>query len=244
MDEQTNMIKTGIEGLDDLIGGGIPFANQVVLAGGPGAGKTLLSFEILYRNAKAGNKGIYFSLEESEGKLVSNLKSTFSQFVDVDDLIKKKIIIVEGRQISAELSNRPSETEHEFGNIVSQMESMIFKESAKLIVVDSSAILSLLVQTPLMYRRLMLALSSNFRRLGVTTILIVESNNLERSKVEFKPEYFIFDGIIMMYQNGKQEKRTTGIEVIKMRGAKHSFYTAPYEITSSGIKISPITDQI
>ena len=54
MDEQTNMIKTGIEGLDDLIGGGIPFANQVVLAGGPGAGKTLLSFEILYRNAKVG----------------------------------------------------------------------------------------------------------------------------------------------------------------------------------------------
>lgn len=244
MDSQTNAIKTEVEGLDDLIGGGIPFANQVVLAGGPGAGKTLLGFEILYRNAKQGNKGIYFSLEESEGKLVYNVKTTFSQLTDLDDLIRKKIIIVEGRAISPELSNRPSDTEHEFGNIVAQMESMIFKESAKLIVIDSSAILSLLVQTPLMYRRLMLALSSNFRRLGVTTILIVESNNLERKKVEFKPEYFIFDGIIMLYQNGQEEKRTTGIEVIKMRGSKHSFYTAPYEITSSGIKISPITDQI
>ena len=47
-------IKSGIEGLDSMLDGGIPEHNQTIIAGGPGAGKTLLSFEILYRNAKAG----------------------------------------------------------------------------------------------------------------------------------------------------------------------------------------------
>ena len=60
----TNYIKTGVTGLDAMLYGGIPEKNQVLLAGGPGTGKTLLSFEYLYRNAKAGNTSLFFALEE------------------------------------------------------------------------------------------------------------------------------------------------------------------------------------
>ncbi len=241
MDVQSKRVKTGITGLDDMLSGGIPHASQVILAGGPGAGKTLLSFEFLYRNAKLGNKGILFALEEDGDKLMSNIKATFSQFQDINDLIEKRMIIIDGRSPDSELSDKSAESEYEFGKIISDMESVILAEGANLIVIDSSSVLDLLVQTPLAYRRMMLSLSSNFRRLGVTSILVSETYNPERSKLEFRPEYFLFDGIIMMYQMENELRRMFGLEVIKMRGTKHSFYTAPYDITSSGVKVFSTT---
>ncbi len=63
------LIKTGIAGLDDLLNGGIPRGNQVLISGGPGTGKTMLSLEFLVRNAINGRKGIFFNSEETGEKL-------------------------------------------------------------------------------------------------------------------------------------------------------------------------------
>jgi len=70
------------------------------------------------------------------------------------------------------------------------------------VVIDSISLLDILVNDPLTYRRSMLALVSNLRRMGVTSILTAELSSPERAKLEFKPEFFIFDGIIIMYQVG------------------------------------------
>jgi len=67
--------------------------------------------------------------------------------------------------------------------------------------------------------------------MGVTSILTAELSSPERAKLEFRSEFFIFDGIIIMYQVGEEEKRKLAMEVIKMRGNNHSFVTTPYEIT-------------
>ena len=78
-------IKSGIEGLDSMLDGGIPEHNQTIIAGGPGAGKTLLSFEILYHNAKAGIPGVFIALEEKPEVLLSNVKQAFKEFKDIDN---------------------------------------------------------------------------------------------------------------------------------------------------------------
>jgi KaiC/GvpD/RAD55 family RecA-like ATPase len=83
----------------------------------------------------------------------------------------------------------------------------------------------------------MLGLVSKLRRLGVTSILTAEMPTPERNKLKFRTEFFIFDGIIVMYAKGEEEKRMLAMEVIKMRGEKHSFVTTPYEITSGGINV-------
>ena len=72
-----------------MLDGGVPEHNQTIIAGGPGAGKTLLSFEILYRNAKAGIPGAFIALEEKPEVLLSNVKQAFKEFKDIDDLIKR-----------------------------------------------------------------------------------------------------------------------------------------------------------
>lgn len=238
-----NLVQTGIEGLDALLYGGIPELNQVVLAGGPGAGKTLLSFEFLYRNAKMGNPGVFFALEETSSKIIDNAKSAFKNFEDIDELIDKGLITISSEDPAAHLQQSESSTNYEFGRIMSEIESTVSAAKANRVVIDSLSLLDLLVNDPMMYRRSMLALVSNLRRIGATSILTAELSNPERAKLEFRPEFFIFDGIIIMYQVGEAEKRKLAMEVIKMRGNKHSFVTAPYEITPKGFKIYTAEEQ-
>ena len=232
-----NLVKTGIEGLDSILYGGIPEFNQIVLAGGPGSGKTLLSFEFLYRNAKMGNPGVFFALEETSKKIIENAKSAFSNFDDIDELIDKGLITINSEDPSVHIQQSEGSSSYEFGKVLSDIESTVSSAKANRVVIDSISLLGLLVNDPLAYRRSMLALVSNLRRLGVTSILTAELRTPERDKLVFKPEFFIFDGIIVMYQVGKEEKRKLAMEVIKMRGNNHSFVTTPYEITPKGFKI-------
>ncbi len=231
-------VETGIVGLDAMLYGGIPEMNQVILAGGPGAGKTLLSFEFLYRNAKAGSTSVFFALEETAERVLANAKSAFSDFTDIDDLIKNKKLIIDGEDPSVALhSAGGSTTQYEFGKVVSDIESIIESTGATRVVIDSLSLFDMLINDPTTYRRSILALSNNLRRMGVTTLLTSEMRSPDRRKLSFRTEYFVFDGIIVMYETGIEEKRMLAMEVIKMRGSKHSFVTTPYDITSGGFNV-------
>lgn len=233
-------VKTGIEGLDAMLYGGIPEGNQVILAGGPGAGKTLTSFEYLYKSAKMGFTALFFALEEEQGRVLDNAKSAFSEFGDIDELVKSKKLIIDGEDLTNVLhaaSSSDGSSQYEFGKVVSDIESMVVSTGAKRVVIDSLSVLDMLISDPIIYRRSMLALAANLRRLGVTSLLTAEMPTPERSKLRFKAEFFIFDGIIIMYEKGEQDKRMLAMEIIKMRGSQHSFVTTPYEITPKGINV-------
>jgi len=239
----TAKMRVGIDGLDAMLNGGIPEGNQVIVAGGPGAGKTLLSFECAYKNAKAGITSVFFALEEDTNRIIENAKSAFKEFTDIDDLIASKKLIIAGEDPSKVLHQGGSGgSQYEFGKVVADIESVIVSSGAKMVVIDSLSVLDMLINDPSSYRRSMLALISNLRRLGVTTLLTAEMPSPERNRLEFKAEFFIFDGIIVMYLRGEEEKRMLGMEIIKMRGSKHSFVTTPYEITSNGINVISAED--
>jgi circadian clock protein KaiC len=236
-----NMAKTGIKGFDSMLKGGVPEGNQIILAGGPGAGKTLMSFEFLYRNAKMGNKGILFTLDEEPANIVNEAKLAFSDLTDIDDLLESGMITIEKEDLSVGTKDE-SQLSYEFGRIVSDIEAIINKTGAKRVVIDTITVLSMLVSDPIAYRRSMLALVSNLRRIGVLSIMTAELPSPERTKLEFKPEFFLADGIAIMYQTGEEARRMLALEIIKMRGSDHSFVTTPYEITSSGFRITSVDD--
>ncbi len=230
-------IKSGIEGLDSMLDGGIPEHNQTIIAGGPGAGKTLLSFEILYRNAKAGIPGAFIALEEKPEALLNNVKHAFKDLKDIDDLIKNRMIIIDGEDPSSRLQTESDSASYSFGNIISDIESIVKRNNARCVVIDSISLLKLMLVDTYHYRRSMLMLMSNLRRLNVTTLLTVEINFADRDKLKYSPEFFIFDGIIMLYQMSREDRRTLTAEVVKMRGTNHSWALAPYEMTSGGFNI-------
>ncbi len=237
MGEPLEFVKTGIGGLDAMLFGGIPKENQVILSGGPGAGKTLLAFEFLYRNAKEGNPGIFFTFEEDPKKIIHNAKSAFGNFDDIDELIAEGKLVINGRDMTEGIMDKFDDASYEFGRIITDIERQIVAKKATRAVLDSSSALELLIKDPMVYRKSMWSLVANFRRLGVTTILTSELQSPDRSKLVFKPEHFIFDGMMVMYLSGEEAKRVSALEIVKMRGYKHSFTTAPYEITPDGFNV-------
>ncbi len=237
-------VTTGISGLDKMLFGGIPAQSQVLLTGGPGAGKSLLSFEYLYRNAKAGNTCIFFAFEEDPKDLVENAKSAFPELTDIDEMIKSGRLIIDREAPTGELISAVG-TEDDvfrFGEILAKIENLIRSTGATRVVVDSVSILGILVKDTSTYRKYMLALITNLKRLGVTSIMTMEMENPDRDKLTFRPEHFIFDGIVALYQSGGSTKRRLSAEILKIRGTKHSFTTAPYDVTSSGFRILAAED--
>ena len=229
-------VLTGIEGLDKMLYGGVPATNQVVVSGGPGAGKTLLSFNIVYNNAKQGIPSVFITLDETPQNLVRNVKKSFKEIAnEIDSLIEKRLIVVEGENPSTRLQSKSDSPEYTFGNIISDIESIVQSSGARVIVIDSVTLLKLLFGDEFAYRKAILLLTSNLHRMGVTSFLTVEMQRPERKGVRFPAEFFLFDGVISLYQEEDEEKRTLVAEIIKMRGSNHSWLADPYEITDSGI---------
>ena len=235
-------IATGIDGLDILLYGGVPAGDQVIIAGGPGAGKTLLSLEILYNNAKKGGSGTFIALEEQESVVIQNFKRAFPSLSDIDDLVANNSLVVAGEEVTPKMEVGSDSESYSFGNVISSIESIIRSNNSKCVVIDSLSLIKLMFDNQALYRKYMLMLSLNLRKLGVNSFLTMELPHSDRGVLAFSPEFFIFDGTIVMYQGIEENKRTFSLEVIKMRGSNHSLSFSPYEITNKGFKVFSISE--
>jgi KaiC/GvpD/RAD55 family RecA-like ATPase len=220
-------IKTGIEGLDDLLYGGIPVGNQVFIVGGPGTGKTLLCNEFLFRGAEMGEAGIFFALEEPTSSVTKNVIETFSA-LPFKKYIDSKLISYIDLSLEKE--------EYSMGRFAQRLEEEIKKRNAKRVVIDSATLVKYLSSDLLSYRKNMVGIFQKLRSLSVTSLFTGELNTLKR-EVAFEPEHYISDGIISLYNILSDSKRFLGLEILKMRGTKHSKMFVPFEITPEGIKV-------
>jgi len=217
--------KTGISGLDEMLGGGIPYQHHVLVCGGPGTGKTLFGIEYLYRGAKLGEKGVLISLEEDPDRIVGNVKATFPKWNDLDQLIKdKKLFII-----------KPDK--YDFKNFSDILQSYITQHKVKRVVIDSSTILKLSFENMLEFRKMMVDFLSFVGNLECTVLMTAEMENPVRGKLKFSVEQFVADGVILLYNLAKGEKRLRALEILKMRGTEHSQDLVPLKITPTGIKI-------
>lgn len=234
-------IKTGIIGLDNMLFGGIPEKSQVIIAGGPGTGKTLMSLEVLYNNAKAGIPCAFISVEEQSNVLINNFKEAFPIFADIDELIKENKLIVTGQ---TEYTKFEETTELQaytnFGKVVAEIEKLISTYHIQCLVIDSISLLMMNLSNQVSYRRLLVSLVEDLRRFDVTTIMTFEVPTLGMENFKFSEEFFIFDGVIVMYGQENENKRQLTLEIIKMRGTEHSWSLSPYEITEKGFKVFTI----
>lgn len=235
-------LPTGIDGLDAITYGGIPEFNQIIVAGGPGCGKTLLTFEILYNTAKKGIPCTYLTLEESQKNILENFKSAFPDLSDIDSLVESNKIVLAGNETASKVQTGTDSQSYAFSNVLSDIEEVVHMNNSKFLVIDSLSILKLMLGDLLIYRKSMFALRLNLKRLGVTSFLTMEMQHTTREAMSFGPEFFIFDGTIMMYQSIEENKRKYGIEILKMRGSNHSMSISPYEITDKGFRIFTISE--
>ena len=218
-------VMTGISGLDEMLDGGIPARRHVAVYGGPGAGKTSFCFEYLYRGAKLGENGLYITLEETPDDITENMRNTFPLLKDVPDLIEeKKLEII-----------KPDKLELE--EVASLLEEHITSNDVKRAVIDSSTMIRLSFKNDIEYRQTLFEFLSLLRNLDCTTLTTVEATTASRETLSYDIEHFVMDGIINLYNIGREDRRIRALEIFKMRGTSHSRDLVPFKVTPSGIKV-------
>ncbi len=214
--------KTGVPGLDEILYGGIPQNNLVVISGDPGSGKTGLVIEYLYNGViKYNEPGLYISLEESAEDIIG-----FAELFgwDIRALINKKLLNI----ITIEL--------YDFDKLKNTIEDEAKRLGAKRLVIDPGVVFRLYFDRELDARKRILSLGRMLKRIGCTAIITNEIS-LEKSSSLFGLEEYVADGVILLYHTKLEDRFIRSIGILKMRGTKISEKLHPIRITSTGVKV-------
>lgn len=230
-----NKIKTGIEGLDSLLDGGIPQGHLILLAGSCGTGKTILSQEFLFTGARESDEnGIYISLSESRDKMIRNLEEF--DFFDTDIVESNKIRIVDITQ-DARLMNLEPLT---VNGIMNMITGIIKDSKAKRVVVDSITAICSALSDDRNIRDFLFEIGLQLQYLDCTTIFISEVPPMKFQYSVFGIEEFISDGVILLSEFEDKGDLIRTLQVVKMRGVDHSRNKQIMQITKEGIELKPM----
>lgn len=229
--------KTDIKGFDELFEKGIPKGSAVLIAGGAGSGKTILSLQVFTNAIARGDKCFYMSLEESEKRLLEHIENFgwASKMSSGDFIIKRFNSFDISRSVDALLAKAK-------GELLIDVEPVILPKDFKpdVVIVDSiSAISSAFVGKEGNYRSYIEQLFRFFEELGATTFLITETEDMPKRFSRSGVEEFLADGVIVLYNVRRGELRESALEILKMRGVKHGKKIVAMNINNEGISIYP-----
>lgn len=221
-------VKTGISELDSLIEGGVERNSVNLVAGSAGSGKSIFCTQFIVSGVQDYNEpGIYICFEEKKERFFSHM-ALFGW--DLQKLeAQKKFAFVE---YTPEQVKKMIE---EGGGLV---ENLVSKIKAKRVVIDSITSFSLLYQNEVQKKEAGLALFELLRKWNVTALVTQEISEEQVEKQEAGELGFESDSVILLYFIKEQNSRKRAIEILKMRGTKHSKRILPLDITPKGIVIS------
>lgn len=239
MDPKIPPLQTGIEGLDALLKGGIPKFNNILIEGAPGTGKSLMAFQILHNCAKNGIPSAFVALDERPVNVIRNVKNTFPEIEDIDELIKRQLITIDGQDSASKIAvNTEAENSYSVGTLISDVEGIIKSIDAKFAVIDSLSFLRLMMGKTILFNKALSSLVLNLQRLGVTAVFTMDVPYFERERMKFGQELLLFDGVIALYHFEKKgDDGEMAMQIIKMRSCDHDRKLYKYAITSSGVKL-------
>ncbi|MFB6145660.1 MAG: RAD55 family ATPase [Candidatus Nanohaloarchaea archaeon] len=208
-------IHTGVNNLDRLLGGGLPKTMMMLVKGEPGAGKSNLGLEFLYRGAMNGENGLYVSFQETADDIVR--ANTFDwKFEDC----------VESEKISITKFDP-----YRYERVADMLRSAVKQNGAKRVVLDPITDLDLYIDSRKDIRKTLLSVKDEMRDMGVTTMLIAE--NEEATEIEEE----IADGIINMQVDMSEGHVQRKMYVKKLRGSDYNQGVHSYIFENDGLKI-------
>lgn len=213
-------VKTGIKGLDDILSGGIPRGNLVMLTGEPGTGKTIMCLQFLAAGAKENEPGVYVSLEEPE-KHIIKVANDFGW--DLEELTRKDLLKIEFIEL------------YDFEKMREQIEDAIDSIKAKRVAIDPGVMFRLYFERELDARKSILSLGRMLKDSGVTTLITNERGG--NNKGLYGLEEYVSDGVIVIYHSRIKGRFVRGVGIIKMRGTKVSEKIHPLSINLKGVEI-------
>mgnify|MGYP002153769675 FL=1 len=239
----TGKVPSGVPGLDEIVGGGFPRGRVILVAGGPGTGKTILSSQFLVNGAKKhGENAVFVSMDESKEHIC---RETAQFNWNLEQLEKeKKLAFVDAspiRHLPGEVKLGKMTIGKRDFSLISLVEGIrkgVESVSAKRVVVDSLASLVFNYPEPVQRRTGVLDLIEALSETNTTCLLTTElrSSELER---EVEPEEYLAHGVISLQTIHVGKSYLRAIRVVKMREAQIDLQPRPYRITANGIEIYP-----
>ncbi|MBU0530042.1 MAG: ATPase domain-containing protein [Candidatus Aenigmatarchaeota archaeon] len=215
-------VKSGVHGLDPLIGGGFIDGSVNLITGGTGTGKTIFSSQFLWEGLQRGESCIYITLEESADAIKQDGLLFGWDFGKFEKKGLCKIIYHDPAQVN---------------NIGSVIIDELSNLKAKRIVIDSVAVMGLVIGEIAQIRRRIMNLIATLKNAGCTSLIISEIPEGSSSLSRFGVEEFSVDTVVVLNYLGIGGLDARSLLIRKMRGTNHGKDVYPFEITPKGIVI-------
>jgi circadian clock protein KaiC len=234
MRDDTHKARTGVEGLDDVLAGGLVRGRVYLVEGSPGAGKTTLATQFLLSGAADGETGLYITLSETEDELRASAAShgwTFKGPIELFELVPPESLLDDEQQQSLLYSS-----DLELGETTKRIFEAIERVNPTRVVLDSLSEIRLLAQSSLRYRRQILALKHYFSRRNLTVMMLDDLT----SDVLDKTVHSVAHGVIRLEELtpefGGERRR---LRVIKYRGQRYRGGYHDFLIETGGVRVFP-----
>lgn len=226
---------TGVPGLDEVTGGGLPAGRPTLVCGNAGCGKTLLALHFLvYGIRDYDEPGVFMSFEERPEDLAANVESLG---FDLPGLIRKRKLFID--HVKIDRSEIQETGSYNLDGLFVRLASAIEKVGARRVVLDTiEALFGGLSDMGVLrseVRRLFMWLKER----GITCVVTGEPG--DRTLTRHGLEEFVSDCVIVLDHRVSQQISTRRLRVVKYRGSAHGTNEYPFLIDDEGMNVLPIT---
>jgi circadian clock protein KaiC len=226
---------TGIQGLDEITGGGMPRGRPTLVCGGAGCGKTLLAAEFLVRGATQFDEpGVFMAFEETEAELKANVASLG---FGLAGLVRRKKIVID--YVHIERSEAQESGEYDLEGLFVRLNYAIDSIGARRVVLDTLEVLFASLPNEVILRSELRRLFRWLKDKGVTAVITAERGREQLTRHGL--EEYVSDCVIVLDHRVFDQIATRNLRVMKYRGALHGTNEFPFLIGDEGISVLPIT---
>jgi circadian clock protein KaiC len=226
---------TGIQGLDEITGGGLPKGRPTLVCGGAGCGKTLLAMEFLVRGAtEYGEPGVFMAFEETGEELTANVASLG---FDLKALVADKKLVLD--YVFVDRSEFEETGEYDLEGLFIRLGYAIDSIKAKRVVLDTIEGLFAGLPNQGIVRAELRRLFRWLKEKGVTVIMTGERG--DGMLTRYGLEEYVSDCVISLDHRVVDQVTTRRIRIVKYRGTTHGTNEYPFLIEKDGISLWPIT---
>jgi circadian clock protein KaiC len=226
---------TGIQGLDEITGGGLPCGRPTLVCGGAGCGKTLLAVEFLVRGAvQFGEPGVLIAFEETEAELKANVASLG---FDLAGLVRRKKILLD--HVHIDPGEIQESGDYDLEGLFVRLGHAIDSIGARRVVLDTLEALFAGLRNEAILRAELRRLFRWLKDKGVTAIITAERGNNQLTRHGL--EEYVSDCVILLDHRVSDQIATRHLRVVKYRGTLHGTNEFPFLIGDDGISVLPIT---
>ena len=214
-------VKTGIQGLDKMLNGGLIEGRPYLVIGGPGAGKSILAIQFLMVSVNRGESALYVTLDEPFNEIRENM-ATFGWNTS---RIRILDLSPEGQQ--------EDKSTYGLDYLYEELKNEMNNQKHKRVAFDSTTTLRMLDESDFKARRRISSIMKLLANSHCTSLLICEADT-----TELPVESFLARGVIKLFTTNVSGEKVRALGIEKMRGTAFDEHIRPFSITNNGIQVA------